>query len=298
MTANMLRGKKAKGATPDPKPAAKPIAIGEVDAHVFNCPSCARPLSDGTWRCDNCGALLILGVTAKRASAILGLGLVVGVLLGGVVTAAAITLSLHDKPVEAPAAAVATPAPVATAIPNVVTAPVGAPQAAVTALSGTAVVNGRISADTTTLAATLADSHATTIDLARGLRSLSADAALGTDLVARLAQWRDADAAAGPLGDFYRKMSTTATLALRDSLNDASGYRSSASEMLDVLKGLSAVDAASRALAATVDLELPPVVMPDHALRPDRTSRRSASQGDVVGVDDDGDDGAYPVSST
>ena len=261
MTANLLRGKKAKGETPDPKPAAKPIAIGEVDAHVFNCPSCARPLADGTWRCEGCGALLILGVTAKRASAILGLGLVVGVLVGGVFTAAAITLSLHDTPVQA-AVVIATPAPIATAIPNAVTAPVGVPQAAVTALSGTAVVNGRISADTTTLAATLADPHATTIDLARGLRSLSADAALGTDLVARLAQWRDADTAAGPLGDFYRKMSTTATLALRDSLNDASGYRSSASEMLGVLKGLSAVDAASRVLAATVDLELPPVVMP------------------------------------
>ena len=123
-------------------------------------------------------------------------------------------------------------------------------------------VNARIATDTNTLAATLADSKATTIDIARALRLLSADAAEGTDLVARLAVWRDADLAAGQLDDFYQTMSRTTTVALRDSLNDASGYRRSATEMLDVMSGLPTVDAASRTLAATVDLELAPVVMP------------------------------------
>ena len=133
---------------------------------------------------------------------------------------------------------------------------VGAPQAAVSALSGTAVVNGRISVDAVTLSKTLADRNATSIDIARALRSLSADAALGTDLVARLAPWREAGSAGGQLGDFYRTMSKTATVALRGSLNDVSGYRHSAAQMQAVLVGLGDVDSASRTLAATVGLEL------------------------------------------
>ena len=260
MTVNLVRGKKGDATAPDPKPPALPIAIGEMDAHVFNCTTCGRPLSDGTWSCPSCGTKYVLGVTARRASVLLALGLVVGVVIGGVVTASAIAVSAPAKPVEA--AVVATPAPVATAIPSVVAVPVGPPQAAVSALSGTAVVNGRISADAASLAATLADPTASTSDIARGLRLLSADARQGTDLVARLAPWSEADVAHGHLDDFYRKMSDTATLALRGSLNDASGYRSSATEMLGVLSRLSAVDAESRTLAGTIDLELPPVDLP------------------------------------
>ena len=260
MTVNLLRGKKGDATAPDPKPAALPIAIGEMDAHVFNCTTCGRPLSDGTWSCPGCGTKYVLGVTAKRASVLLAVGLAVGVVVGGVVTASAIVVSAPAKPVEA--AVVATPAPIATAIPSVVAVPVGPPQAAVSALSGTAVVNGRISADAASLAATLTDRTASTSDIARGLRLLSADARQGTDLVARLAPWREADAARGHLDDFYRRMSDTATLALRGSLNDASGYRSSATDMLGVLSRLSAVDAESRTLAATIDLELPPVDLP------------------------------------
>ena len=184
MTVNLLRGKKGHAAVPDPKPAAPPIAIGEMDAHVFNCTTCGRPLSEGSWSCPSCSTKYVLGVTVKRASVLLGLGLVFGVVVGGVVTASAIAVSAPAKPTEA--AVVATPAPVATAIPSVAAVPVGAPQAAVSALSGTAVVNGRISADAASLAATLADRTATTSDIARGLRLLSADARQGTDLVARL----------------------------------------------------------------------------------------------------------------
>ncbi|HEY2887993.1 MAG TPA: hypothetical protein VGJ17_05225, partial [Candidatus Limnocylindrales bacterium] len=157
-----------------------------------------------------------------------------------------------------------TPAPVTTAVPTAAAAAIAAPQAAVTALSGTALVNGRIAAESAALTATLADSKATTIDIARALRSLSADATQGIDLAARLAPWREADSARGQLDDFYRGLSSRATLALRGSLNDASGYRRSASDMLDILRGLSGVDAASRTLAATVDLTLPPVLPAEH----------------------------------
>jgi hypothetical protein len=262
MTINLLRGKTAATRGLDQDPMLKGLTIGEMDSHIFSCPSCSRPLSEGTSRCPACGVRLVLGVKYRRAAAILGLGFVAGILLGGVLTASVITLSLHDTPAAA-AVDVATPPPVPAAIPSAaVVAVVGPPQAAISALSGTAVVNGRISVDAVTLSTALADPKTTTIAIARALRSLSADAALGTDLVGRLATWRDAGTAPGQLGDFYRTMSKTATLALRGSLNDASGYRRSAVEMEAVLIGLRQVDDASRTLAATIDLELPPVVLP------------------------------------
>jgi hypothetical protein len=260
LTASALtRKKKSDATTEDEMAPSNGIAIGEVDRHVFTCPACARPLSEGTSRCPGCGARLLLGVRVKQASAILVLGVVLGFLFGGVVTAAAMSLTAHEA--SAPAVVVATPVPVTAAVPSSGAVVLGPPQAAVSALSGTAVVNGRISVDAVTLSTTLADPGATTTDIARALRSLSADAALGTDLVARLAPWREAGAAGGQLGDFYRTMSKTATLALRGSLNDVSGYRHSAAGMQAVLGDLAAVDAASRTLAASVGLELAPVVL-------------------------------------
>ena len=258
MTTNVLRRKKADAAIEDDTAVSSDVAIGvpigEIEPHVFACPDCGRPLSDGTSRCPGCGVRLILGVPVKRAGAILALGLVVGFLFGGVVTAAATSLSAHAT--SAAGVVDPTPAPVVTAVPGEVPVIVGAPQAAVSALSGTAVVNGRISVDSVTLSKTLADRHATSIDIARAVRSLSADAALGTDLVSRLAPWHEAGSVGGQLGDFYRTMSKTATVALRGSLNDVSGYRHSAAQMQAVLVGLGDVDSASRTLAATVGLEL------------------------------------------
>ena len=72
MATNVLRGK-SRGTKP---PEDKGLAIGETDAHVFNCPACARPLSNGTSACPGCGARLIMGVTLRRALAILVLGMV------------------------------------------------------------------------------------------------------------------------------------------------------------------------------------------------------------------------------
>ena len=242
---------------------ARSLAIGETDAHVFNCPSCARPLSEGTSKCPGCGARLIMGVKLKRAGAILGLGVAIGILIGGVSTAAAVTLGLHD-PASA-AAVVATPAPTTRPTPTV--APITAidpagPAAAASALSGTAVVNGRIAVDAATLSSTLARSNATTIEIARALRSLAADAALGIDLVGRLQTWPDAKPVQTGLDDFYRSMADAARAGLRFSLTDESDYRKAGSDMVKVLAGLGAIDARSRTFAAANNLELPPVAVP------------------------------------
>jgi hypothetical protein len=260
MTVNLLQRKKRGSETPDSTPTKTSFAIGEMEARVSYCPSCGSPVSEGTWRCPGCGAKLLLGVTVKRGSVILAVGLVVGVLSGGIVTASVISISVRDKPADAPVAA--TPGPVVTAIPSAAAVALAPPQAAVTALSGTALIDGRISADSSTLAVTIADPKAATMDIVSALRSLSADAALGVDQAARLAIWREADSVRGQLDDFYQSMSTTANLAFGTSLDDGPGYRRSANEMLGVLRGLPAVDAASRTLAATIGLELPPVAPP------------------------------------
>jgi hypothetical protein len=261
MISNLIHRTKAPE-VPSTEP--KGLAIGETDAHVFNCPACARPLSEGTSKCPGCGARLVMGVRLKRAGAILALGVVVGVLIGGVSTAAAITLGLADP---APALAVvpsAAPsaAPSPTAMPSYAIENPLAPVAAVSALSGTAVVNGRIAVDAKTLSNTLARSNATTTEIARALRSLAADAALGIDLAGRLATWPDASPVQTALDDFYRSMSQTARTGLRYSLADPAGYRAAGAAMLDVLATLGPVDALSRTLAETVDLELPPVALP------------------------------------
>ena len=58
---------------------------------------------------------------------------------------------------------------------------------------------------------------------------------------------------AAQLDAFYRSMAKTARDGLRYSLSDNGSYRSTGAEMLKVLTGLRAVDAASRTLAGTVE---------------------------------------------
>ena len=178
MTTNVLRGKSGRR-SPD---ARFGLAIGETEAHVFTCPSCARPLSNGTSKCPGCGVRLVMGVMLKRAGGILALGMVFGIALGGAATASVIALSVRVPaavavvtPTVAPADGAAIPQPTqAVTVPTFVV-----PQTALSALSGTAVVNGRIAVDAATLSSTAARSSASSIEIARALRSLAADAALG-----------------------------------------------------------------------------------------------------------------------
>lgn len=260
MATNVLRGK-SRGTKPQED---KGLAIGETDARVFNCPACARPLSNGTWRCTGCGVRLVMGVTLRRALAILVLGMVLGMPVGIVATVSAVTLSLPGPPAAIAAVPSASPVP-PTPSPTASQPPVVAtvPASAISALSGTVVVNGRISVDAATLSATLKKKGVETIDIARALRSLAADAALGIDLTGRLSPWTDARDVQVQLDTFYRAMADTAKTGLRASLTDGAAYRKAGTAMLAVIKDLAEVDAASRELATSVDIELPPVVIPE-----------------------------------
>ena len=238
---------------------AKALAIGETNVRVFNCPSCARPLAEGTWRCSGCGVRLVMGVKLRRALGILTLGIVLGVPLGVVATASAVSLSLPGPPAVVVAQPSATPAPPSAAPSPSAPVTINVPQSAISALSGTAVVNGRITVDAATLSKTLANKGATPIEIARALRSLAADATLGIDLAGRLSPWWDAAVVQGRLEDFYQGIAQTAHTGLRASLADAAAYRKAGTDMVRILADLDKVDAASRALASTVDLELPPI---------------------------------------
>jgi hypothetical protein len=259
MATNVLRGK-SRGTKPQPD---KGLAIGETDARVFNCPACARPLSNGTWRCTGCGVHLVMGVTLRRALAILILGMVLGMPIGVVTTVSAVTLSLPGPPAAivpiASPSATPSSAPTPSPTPVVVTVP----STAISALSGTTVVNGRISVDAASLAAMLKKKGVSTIEIARALRSLAADAALGTDLTSRLSPWAAANEVQVMLDTFYQSMAETAKTGLRASLTDAAAYRKAAAAMLVVVQDLGAVDAASRELAGTEGIELPPIAIPE-----------------------------------
>jgi DNA-directed RNA polymerase subunit RPC12/RpoP len=245
-------------------------AIGEADAYVFNCPACARPLSNGTMKCPGCGSRLIMGVLVKRAGAILVLGIAIGVVVGGGLmgSIAMLSASATATAIEQPVATVPTTAPVAPAVPTAAPPLAAAPQTAISALSGTAVVNGRITVDAVTLKTTLATRGVSTIEIARAIRSLAADAALGMDLTGRMAPWTDARHVTAELDTFYRSMASAARDGLRASLTDAGAYRASATAMLATIEDLGSVDASSRELAATVSLELPPILSAAPAASP------------------------------
>lgn len=261
MTTNLLRGKNARavGAGAD-----LGLAIGENDIEYFSCPGCSRPLARGAMRCPGCGAAMVLGVRLKRAGVLMVVGVLLGLLVGGAITTSVITTLLREpRPVAAVVPAVPLLVASAVASPSLpVEVPVhAAPPAAVSALSGTAVVNGRIAVDAVTLSATLTDQNASSIEIARAFRSLAADAALGIDVAGRLASWPEAAAVKSDLETFYLAMADSARTALRAPFSDTVGYRGSAAAMMPVLAKLSGVDAKSRALAWTIDLELPPVAL-------------------------------------
>lgn len=239
------------------------LAIGEADSHVFICPSCARPLAEGTSKCPGCGVRFFMGVRLRRAGAIMALGVVIGIVIGGAGAAAAVVVTVKDStPAGVATASLAPSTGSSGAAPSFVAFDPEAPVAAVSALSGTAVVNGRISVDADTLSKTLARSKATTIEMARALRSLAADAALGIDLAGRLTPWTQAAQVQNGLDDFYRAMAQAARTGLRASLNDNGAYRKAGADMLKVLATMGEIDSLSRALAGAIDLELPPVVLP------------------------------------
>ena len=257
MAVKPVRGRRS-GQASDPTPK---IAIGESDAHVFNCPTCSRPLNNGTPRCPGCGTRLVMGVSVRRAATLMGFGAIVGLFLGGMVVSIVIK-SLVDPsatsafdPADGGGGPAASAAAAASAEPTQSAIPV--PGAALSALRQTALLDARIVDDAAALPRLA--SGGTANDIAKALRTLSADAAIGADIAPRLAAWPDAATLSVDRAAFYDAIAASAHSSLGDSISDTKAYRANAKAMIKVLQRLSPLDQASRTLASIAEVELPPV---------------------------------------
>lgn len=260
MTIDALHGKARRSRST----AAEALAIGEADANIFDCPQCRRPLGVGTRRCPGCGTRLLSKV---RAGTVLGYafgGLLIGLLIGGGTTAAAMTLA------SAPATVIlqnpgATALPHASAAPVATGAPVevpGIPTAALSALGQSANVNLRLAADADRLTAALRARNPSSSDLARILRSLSSNASFGERLPASLTTWGDARAYASGLAAFYERVGASARDGLAASLSNERAYTAAAKRTLKMLGTLTALDRQAQDLAATAGISVPSLATP------------------------------------
>jgi hypothetical protein len=243
-------------------------AIGAHDANIFLCPRCTRPLAVGVSKCAGCGTRLLAGVPLLKVGGFIGAGLIVGLLVGGGGVGAATLLGRPATgtvglppaavlPSAAPAPASIAPlpsvAPVAPAVPAV-------PPAALSALRQSTTINQRLLADAELLSQAMAATSPAATDIAPLLRSLAATASFGDRAATTVGTWDDAALVAKDLGAFYASIDRIAGEGLSASLNNARAYRDAGRRMLAVLAGVTDLDAASRGLAATVDVELPPLV--------------------------------------
>jgi hypothetical protein len=274
MTIHILRGKTESlrrswralprpslSALTQPKPPRTPsYGIGDADAHVFNCPVCARPLPDGTWKCPGCSTRLVFGVTLKRAGGLLSFGLVVGILLGGLAMSVAIGLGLPSTTQAGtglPGTINQGGGPAASLAPGQTPAAAVAPKASLAAMRQIALLDQRIAEDGALLASAVKANRPDNI--ARALRALGADAAVGAKYVQALASWPDAADLAEARGAFYDKVGSTSRAALVKSISNKKAYKASGKSMLTVLKKVPKLDTDARALAATAGSELPVV---------------------------------------
>lgn len=261
MALNALRSRFSRSKVDTP-----PGSLGEPDAHVFNCPRCQRPLADGTPRCTGCGQRLIMGVALKRASILIGAGLVIGTFAGAALTSGVITSLAGSAASFISLPAITLPHPTVTPGPSLVTAtpaptpppPITAPAAAMSALQQTTLLDVRIVGDATKLAHAV-NTKAHGSDIAEILRALANDAAVGTDQATRLGTWSDAAVVAADRAAFYTKITNSAHDALQTSMSNDKAYRNDANSMLKILARMVDLDRRSRALAATVGITLPPV---------------------------------------
>lgn len=260
MTIDALPGKGRRTAAGQDKDR---LAIGDVDADIFNCPACARPLGAGASRCPGCGSRLIAGVQASRAIGFLASGLVVGLLVGGGAMAGVSALSqsttASDTTPLASAAPLASVAPIASVAP--VVEPVVA-SSALSALRQSALLNQRLVVDGGRLTTALAAPAPSSAEISRILRSLAASASFGDRIAPDLADWSEAAGLSTGLTAFYAAIGSTAREGLGNALSNTDAYVLAAQRMLVVLNGLTGLDAEARTIAAQVDLDMPPATIP------------------------------------
>ena len=259
MTVDAVRGRARRGKNVTIEQA----AIGEADANIFNCPRCARPLAVGSSRCAGCSLRMVAGVPLTRVSGFVAAGLVLGLLVGGGLVAA---VSLMTRPVATPVAQTPTTVlPSAVPVVPSVAAPVvdpaipAIPAAAASALRQSTTLNQRLLADADRLAAVLASDRPSGAEIAPLLRAMASTASFGDRLAPNVAQWADGAAVSEGLATLYAAVGRVAEEGLTASVQNNRAYVDAGKRMLVVLDEVTGLDTASRELAATADLELPPL---------------------------------------
>ncbi len=260
MTIDALHGPLERGRDSSPESG----AIGLPDTNIFLCPRCSRPLAVGVSRCAGCGTRLVAGVPLLKVSGFVALGLVAGLTVGGGIVAVAMSGVQQVAIAQPPVAAIPSAVPVAPAAPVVTAAPPPVaplvPPAALSALRQSAVVNQRLLADADLLATALGATKPSSAEIAPLLRGLASTASFGDRLAPAVAKWDDGDAVSVALGAFYASIGRIADEGLSASLTNERAYVDAGRQMLALMDGLTDLDAASRGLAASADLELPPLV--------------------------------------
>jgi len=239
-----LAGFRPVDAAPDPAPSAAP-AGGTV-----GCPACGQPIAKGARRCSSCGARLLLGVPARRASTLVGSGLFAGVLVGGLLFGALLPRDATSASGSnlGPAASGPTLTPVS---PN-----------AAAALRGTTALNGRLADEADPLAAMLRETSFPSQDAVKAFRRMSIDVRSASAMVAALGDWPEAATHQSELADFYEQLTSEINDGLAASATSAESYRTATTTILSTLRKIVQLDASARTLAASAGIELQPVAIP------------------------------------
>jgi hypothetical protein len=234
----------------------EPMTLGQADANIYNCPSCARPLatSRGPQRCPGCGTRLLLATPISRVVVFVSAGLAVGLLSAFSFSAIAGTISAPQ-----------TAGPGASHAPGTSNAPGSRPSAALpsiapasrAALGQLAALDARLAGVAAPLRVALRDKDLDGAAVADLLRSLAADAAFGDDLASRLGTWDQAYALSLDLSNQYGSIRSTAREGLAASITNDPAYRATAQKMIAVLGGVAPLDKRLRVLAQTADVALP-----------------------------------------
>lgn len=250
MALNALRGRTSSQADED-----APLEIGSSDARIITCPVCSRPIVSDARRCPGCSTRLVMGVPARKAGVFAVTGTLLGLLVGAVVVGtAAVVLQVAQAAPPAATASDPVGSPAASGAPTRVDP--AAPAAAVAALRQAVAINGRLASGVGALNATLSAKPFDSFAVASVLRSLAADAAIGSDAAARLRPWTSAAMTQAALTTLYDKVRATARSGLAAGLANQTAYRNAAKAMLKVLGGVGAADETARVFALSEGVAL------------------------------------------
>ena len=180
----------------------------------------------------------MIGAPYRRAGIFLGVGAIIGILVGGMTTGVALSVTRPSAlPGSVPYTALAVPGRARRA-----SHPADAPLAALAALRQAVVIDARLATGVDALKASLATKPFELFAVASTLRALASDAAVGADAANRMRPWTSAGDVSGQLATVYDEVRATARDALANGLANTSANKSAATRIMTVLALVPAAD--------------------------------------------------------